>query len=155
MKPTLFIIRGLPGSGNTALAELLVQNLLRNAEQTDIKAIKTGMDEFFTPVAENALEQPFDSRFLGAAHDECYGRTMRYLRAGYSVAVANNFSTRREVERYTRGLGRCGLVNSVDLMIIKCAGTDRVPHTVPEVVIDRLRSRWEDVEGEILFNGEF
>ena len=148
MKKNLFLIRGLPGSGKSTLADRLVHDLCTNPEGHP--AVKVEMDQFFGLGAEYS----FDWRFLGAAHDECYGRCMRYLRDGYSVAVANNFSTRSEIHRYTRGLARCGLSEQVRCTVIKCIGEFRPRHDMSPRVIERLRARWEDVPGETVFNGE-
>lgn len=149
--PTLYLIRGLPGSGKTTLADNIVGEHLSD-ELGRYPAIKVEADQFF--VSSNGLKVSyhFDRRFLGAAHDEAYGRTMRYLREGKSVAVANTFSTQREVNRYLQGVERCGL--RVDVKIIKCVGRFNSPHGVPRRAIEKMRSRWEDIEGEIIFNGE-
>lgn len=154
MKPTLYIIRGLPGSGKSTLADKIVANLLAD-ELGRFPAIKVEADQFFVSSDGREVTYEFDRRFLGAAHDECYGRTMRYLRSGYSVAVANTFSTNREVERYINGLQRSGLYRDVDVKVIVCTGRFKSVHDVPAKAIEKMRDRWEPVEGEITFNGEF
>lgn len=138
----LYIVRGLPGSGKTTLAQHIVERL-------GGPAIVIEADEFFTSSNGYVEKYDFDRRFLGAAHDECYGRTMRYLRAGYIVVVANTFSTQREVDRYLNGLARTGL--KVPYQIVKCVGDFRSPHNVPKRAIDKMRERWEEVDGEIVF----
>ena len=154
MKPTLYIIRGLPGSGKTTLADKIVANLMAD-ELGRYPAIKVEADQFFVSSNGHVETYNFDRRFLGAAHDECYGRTIRYLRSGYSVAVANTFSTKREVERYINGLQRTGLAREVEVKIIVCNGRFKSLHGVPAKAIEKMRERWEPVEGEITFNGEF
>ena len=154
MKPTLYIIRGLPGSGKSTLADKIVANLLAD-ELGRYQAIKVEADQFFVSSNGHVETYNFDRRFLGAAHDECYGRAIRYLRSGYSVAVANTFTTKREVERYINGLGRTGLSRDVDVKVILCTGRFKSPHGVPARAVEKMRERWEPVEGEITFNGEF
>lgn len=163
MKTTLFIIRGLPGSGKSTLADRIVSDLMAVEGVTarykgtsfDVNAIKVEMDQFFLSSNGHKEVYAFDRRFLGAAHDECYGRTMRYLRSGYNVAVANTFSTRREVERYVQGLSRCGLDKRVELKVIKCVGKFKSPHNVPSRAVYKMKDNWQDVPGEVTFNGEF
>lgn len=154
MKPTLYIIRGLPGSGKSTLADKIVANLLSD-ELGRYQAIKVEADQFFVSSNGHVETYNFDRRFLGAAHDECYGRAIRYLRSGYSVAVANTFSTKREVERYINGLQRTGLSRDVDVKVIVCNGHFKSLHGVPEKAIEKMRERWEPVVGEMIFNGEF
>ena len=154
MKPTLYIIRGLPGSGKSTLADKIVANLLAD-ELGRYQAIKVEADQFFVSSNGHVETYNFDRRFLGAAHDECYGRAIRYLRSGYSVAVANTFTTKREVERYISGLQRTGLSRDVGVKVIVCTGRFKSLHGVPAKAIEKMRERWEPVEGEITFNGEF
>ena len=149
--PTLYLIRGLPGSGKTTLADKIVSEHLSD-ELGRYPAIKVEADQFFVSSNGHKETYNFDRRFLGAAHDEAYGKTMRYLREGKSVAVANTFSTSREVNRYLQGVERCGL--KVDIKIIKCVGRFGNVHGVPRRAIEKMRSRWEDIEGEVTFNGE-
>ena len=152
MKQTLYIIRGLTGSGKSTLADSIVAGtkVLGEVNQT----IKVEVEQFFTTNNGHKEIYKFDRRFLGAAHDECYGRVMRHLRAGVSVAVANTFSTDREVQRYLSGLQRTGLADKVTVQIIKCVGKYKSPHNIPARAVDKMRQRWEDVSGEVIFDGE-
>lgn len=149
-KPTLFIVRGLPGSGKSTLAKHLTKSIHTHA---GTRCHHVEADQFFMSGYGPDDPYDFDQRFLGAAHDECYGRTMRYLRRGDSVCVANTFSTQREVDRYLSGLKRMGL--DVNVQIIKCVGEFESEHAVPKRVISNMRGRWQDIEGEVVFNGEF
>ena len=154
MKPTLYIIRGLPGSGKSTLADFVVEGHEKNRTPCQTPAIKVEADQFFVSSNGHTETYNFDRRFLGAAHDECYGRAIRYLRSGYSVAVANTFSTKREVERYINGLQRTGLSREVGVLVIVCTGRFKSLHDVPAKAVEKMRERWEPVEGEITFNGE-
>ena len=154
MKPTLYIIRGLPGSGKSTLADLIAANRLAD-EHGRGQAVKVEADQFFVSSNGHVETYNFDRRFLGAAHDECYGRTIRYLRSGFSVAVANTFSTKREVDRYINGLQRTGLSRDVEIRVIVCKGGYKSPHDVPVKAIEKMRERWEPIEGELAYNGEF
>ncbi len=143
---TLTIIRGLPGSGKTKLAGALVQQLSAHGA----KAIHFEAEQFF--VSNNGVREfyNFDRRLLGAAHDECYGKTMRYLRDGYHVVVANTFSTQREVDRYLNGVQRSGL--DAVTQVVHCPGYSN--KHVPAKVVKRMSARWENVPGELVYTGE-
>ena len=154
MKPTLYIIRGLPGSGKSTLADLIAANRLAD-EHGRGQAVKVEADQFFVSSNGHVETCNFDRRFLGAAHDECYGRTIRYLRSGHSVAVANTFSTKREVDRYINGLQRTGLARDVEVRVIVCNGNFKSVHEVPAKAVEKMRERWEPIEGELAYNGEF
>jgi len=145
---TLYIIRGLPGSGKTTTARKLVEENAKRGRS----AVYFEVDQFFMSSNGHKELYKFDRRFIGAAHDECYGRTMRYLKVGHSVAVANTFTTQREVDRYIKGLARCGL-NDVEIVIIKCTGNWKSSHNVPERAIKKMAARWEDYDGELCYDG--
>lgn len=140
----LYLIRGLPGSGKASLAE----NIAKHVE--DLRTVT--VDDFFKYSNGHTEKYRFDRRFIGAAHDECYGRCMRALRNNHPVAVVGNFSTTREIERYTRGLTRTGLAKRVTFKVIKCIGE---PKGVNSAVIDHLMNKWEDYDGEETFNGDY
>lgn len=155
--PAMYLIRGLPGSGKSTLADNIVNtSTISNGFNTG--CVKVEADQFFTSSNGHTEIYNFDRRFLGAAHDECYGRAMRHFREGYSVAVANTFSTQREIDRYINGLQRCGFdtaMRDYRLSIIKCVGNYKSVHNVPRKAIDKMRARWEDIDGEIIFNGDW
>ena len=147
---TLFIIRGLPGSGKADLAKQIVTQM----EARGSRAMLVTLDSFFLQSNGQSLVVNFDRRLLGAAHDETYGRSMRYLREGYSVAVVSTFSTIREIERYTRGVARCGLDKDTSIQVIKCPGYSMHNNTVPLRAIERLKASWQDFTGETVYNGK-
>lgn len=149
--PNLFIIRGLPGSGKSTLATAMVRN-----SRNDMFHIEA--DQFFTYVRHSAdpeLGYNFDRRLLGAAHDLCYGQAMHALFKGVDVVVSNTFTTVREIERYTKGVRRAGIeMPQVFPKVIRCVGDYGSVHGVPEAAVERMRDRWENWRGEILYTGE-
>ena len=145
----LYILRGLSGSGKSTLAE----TMLAKQSSEGIRSVIVEADQFFTVTTPHKTEYSFDRRFLGAAHDLCYGRAMNYLRQGKDVIVANTFSSKREVDRYVSGVKRCGL-RDVRVTVVKCVGEYPSQHKVPERIINSMRSRWEDYPGEFIYNGK-
>lgn len=144
---TLFLIRGVPGSGKSTLAKRMKAKLEVTQAVSHNEA-----DQFF--VTSNGFKETytFDSRLHGAAHDECYGRTMRQLNAGHTVIVSNTFSRYRELERYVKGVQRSGL--PVKIIVIRCRGRWKSVHGVPEKVISNMLERWESFRGEIDYDWE-
>lgn len=78
---TLFFLRGLPGSGKSALAELM------------------GVPFY---EADQFQVGKFDPSKLTQAHDWCYDRTLDSLLHGLSCTVSNTSTAEWEVERYAK-----------------------------------------------------
>ena len=137
MKTTLYLFRGLPGSGKSSAAEDL-----------ELDAIAAD-DWFLTP--EGVYE--FSAAGLTAAHLDCQTRCARELKEcadtpqGGIVAVTNTFSTRWELEPYLLMAAHYGAwVYVVDLF--DSGRTDRelanlTTHGVPIEGIAGMRARWE------------
>lgn len=153
----LIIVRGLPGSGKSHFSQWLIErNAAAAPENGHIDHHEA--DHFFEAVVSASerggpgeTEYVFDRRLLGAAHDYCYGNTLRSLYKGFSCIVSNTFSTKREVERYVRGVRRSGL--PVRIKVVKCVGEYQNVHDVPESAIQRMKDRWEDWPGETVYGG--
>lgn len=149
---TLYIIRGLPGSGKTTLAKQIGEEMIA----ADKPYIHFEADQFFMSHGPKD-EYTFDPRALGAAHDECYGRTIRYLLDGYSVAVANTFSTKREVNRYIKGVERLNTGYpkfNIQVKVIVCTDYFGSTHNIPESTFRKMRERWEDIKEETYYSIE-
>ena len=82
--PTLFAIRGLPGSGKSSLGALLGNAI--------------AADDYFMDKDDGIYR--FDPSKLGAAHADCLQRAQRILILGFDIAVCNTFSQRWELEPY-------------------------------------------------------
>ena len=127
----LFIVRGLPGSGKTTLGRELALGFCFAA------------DDYFMV----GTEYQFDANQLGAAHADCLARTRAALVAGTTVAVANTFTQRWEMEPYLLLAKELGVSYAVvDLYnggMTDKSLAERTEHAVPLEAIRRMRERYE------------
>ena len=127
---TLYIIRGIPGSGKTTLAVNLCMSMkhppfLLEADKYFINA--SGVYEF-------------DPSKLPEAHNYCYSRAMENLIEGRDVIVSNTSTTEKEVQRYQKLAEELG-VNFVSLIVENRHGGKNV-HGVPEDKIQQMKNRF-------------
>lgn len=83
---TLYLVRGLPGSGKSTFAKALA-----GRDKAHVEA-----DMYFE--GPNGYE--FDASQLGVAHGYCQERTELYISSGVSVVVSNTSTTEKEVAVY-------------------------------------------------------
>lgn len=135
----VYILRGLSGSGKSALAESLVRNA--SAPHHIVSA-----DHFF--VVDGVYQ--FDPTKLQMAHNTCFEVFARAVLHDTvdTIIVDNTNSTLREYAHYAIVARLCGY--EVVVLEIPCRDmTDferfhaRSRHGVPLETMDRMRVRWE------------
>ena len=124
MSNKLFIIRGLPGSGKTTLA----QKLLTDGIVSDV----VEADHFMTDANG---DYKFDPNLLQKCHQMCQMWVKYYLDKGRDVAVANTFTRKWEIIPYTK--------MGYTFEVIECKGKYPNVHGVPDQVISQMSKRWE------------
>lgn len=121
---TLYIIRGLPGSGKTTLANKFAP------------AANACADDYFT----SAQGYQFDAGKLTEAHEDCLARIREYLRQGIDeVAVHNTFVLHEHVAPYIVLAREFGYYYN----ILICRSHFGNVHGVPPDVIRRMRRDFE------------
>ena len=130
MNKTLFLLRGLPGSGKTTLANQLGGSLVE-------------ADRYFMVYGE----YKFDASKLKEAHAWCRNQVKEWMETndrGFDVpriVVSNTFTQEWEMKPYYDLAKEYGYI--VFSLIVENRHGGQNVHNVPEEVIDRMRTRFE------------
>lgn len=120
LRARLVLIRGLPGTGKTRLANGYKEQGYQHFEA----------DMFF----ESNDIYSFDEERLPEAHAWCLRQVHAALEAGGFVVVANVFARVEDIEPYTR-LG-------FDYKVIEAKNRGKSIHQVPPEVMQAMKARW-------------
>lgn len=127
-KPTLYLIRGLPGSGKSTFANTIAMNIGASHFEADQWML------------DDLGEYKFDPSKLAFAHNECQVNTKMVLNTGYNVVVSNTSTTEKEVQVYSDIAKEVG-ANFVSLIVENRHGNSSV-HAVPEETLDAMKKRF-------------
>lgn len=120
----LYLIRGVPGSGKTTLAETLLESGVVDAHYEA---------DFYMCDREGGYA--FDASKLRQCHDLCLGHTSLALSRGLAVAVSNTFTRIWEMQPY--------LDLGYRTAVIHCEGRFKNVHGVPSEKVEEMRRRFE------------
>lgn len=129
MKQQLILIRGIPGSGKTTLAGIIIGN-----NPSVFKHYEADM--YFTDDNGNYM---WDFSRISAAHSWCQEATHKALDDGYSVIVSNTFTTKKEIQYYLDLAEDFQIVPTV----VVANGNFKNVHSVPEETINRMKERFQ------------
>ena len=128
--PTLYLIRGLPGSGKSTIGRAICGDESFAADDWfDLKAKNEG----------KTYEEVFNPTDLPEAHQYCQDCVVATMSTGVDLAVCNTFSQRWEAEPYFKLVVAFGYY----VQIIECQSSFVNIHGVPEEAIQAMRDRWE------------
>lgn len=129
----LILLRGVPGSGKTTLANIILQNPANT--KTDVLSA----DDFF--LNEDGV-YVFEPTKLKEAHNHCQVRCADRMRSGLArVVVANTFTQEWEMEKYFEMAERYNYrVHSI--IVENRHGSENV-HGVPEDKLKQMKDRFE------------
>jgi len=130
MKPTLYLIRGVPGSGKSTFAQEL--------EDACVVSYVLEADNYF--INQSTGEYNFDASKLKQAHEWCQLSAIRSLNNQNSVAVSNTSTTEKEVETYRKIAEECN-ANFVSLIVENRHSGVNI-HNVPEDKIQQMKQRF-------------
>lgn len=122
----LVLIRGLPGSGKSTMANVLHQAGFEWFEADTYHLNDEG-------------EYCYDPANVKAAHEWCQRETFKALANGKRVVVSNTFTRRFEMEPYFEMAKTFGIEPNV----LEAMGNWPNVHGVPAEVVEKMRQRWE------------
>lgn len=125
---TLYLIRGLPGSGKSTFATTLADSLHAVHLEADMYHMVDG-------------EYQWKPENVHAAHQWCQAETQRSMLAQYSnVVVSNTFTTQKELKPYLQLAQMLGY-RVVSVVVENRHGNESV-HGVPQETMDKMRHRF-------------
>lgn len=124
--PTLNLVRGLPGSGKSTYAKSH-----KNCNEYLFEA-----DQFF----ETPYGYKWDPNLLSQAHTWCKLNTLRELRKGHNVWVANTFTTQKELVDY---FNLVDYIPDLTINVIELYTQFKSIHNVPDEAVQRMKDRWQ------------
>jgi predicted kinase len=127
--PTLYLIRGLPGSGKSSLAQKLADQLPNT--------VYFEADEW---MYDENLEYKFDPTKLKSCHEQCQLHTRGSLEFGLNVVVSNTSTTEKEVTVYQKIAEECG-AHFISLIAENRHGGKNI-HNVPDEKLQQMKQRF-------------
>ena len=127
----LYVIRGLPGSGKTYLARMLL------AARSGYGIVHAEADMDFTDKDGN---YNFEGALLKEAHEWCLQQFKDNI-LKRDVIVSNTFTTQKEVQPYFNFCFK----HNIPIQVIECHGQFGSVHNVPLTTITKMMERWESL----------
>jgi tRNA A37 threonylcarbamoyladenosine biosynthesis protein TsaE len=127
-KPTLYLIRGVPGSGKSTFAQSLLDKFV-------VQRVYEADDYFM-----HNGEYRFDFNLLEDAHYQCRRNTWLALYEGMSVAVSNTSCAEWEVETYAT-IARETEANFVSI-IVENRHEGKNVHGCPDAKVEQMKRKF-------------
>lgn len=127
----LTIIRGIPGSGKTTLAEKIKSGSRGKMLSTN----HYESDQWFVSFNNDK----FDPKFLKTAHQWCFEVVKKSLLAGADTVVSNTFIKYNELKEY---IDFC-LENNIRYEILVCQGEYKNTHNVSKQTVEKMKRNFE------------
>ena len=129
----LILLRGLPGSGKTTLAKIILQ--LRSTDEPEILSA----DDFFE---DKEGDYNFDPTKLKEAHNYCQFRCSERMRQQKAkIVVANTFTQEWEMDEYFKMAERYNY--RVHTVVVENRHGNENVHGVPEIKLQQMKNRFQ------------
>ena len=129
----LILLRGLPGSGKTTLAKIILQ--LRSTDEPEILSA----DDFFE---DKEGDYNFDPTKLKEAHNYCQFRCSERMRQQKAkIVVANTFTQEWEMDEYFKMAERYNY--RVHTVVVENRHGNKNIHGVPEDKLQQMKNRFQ------------
>ncbi len=126
---TMYLLRGLPGSGKSTVAKQLAAAFSVPYFEADMFYIN------------EAGEYQWQFEHLAAAHTWCEQAVLKQLQQGQIAIVSNTFSTEAEMQVYFDMAKQYNY--QVHSLIVENRHHSHNQHQVPEKTIHRMKSRFQ------------
>lgn len=134
---TLYIIRGVSGSGKSTYALTLWQ-------QTGFSINEA--DQFF----EGHSDYLFEPKLLPYAHQRCLAETAWCIYHEQGAIVSNTFTTNWELEKYFK---LKETFPDLKIHVIEMKTQYQNVHGVPDEKVAQMKRRWEDINQKYFDDG--
>jgi predicted kinase len=129
----LILLRGLPGSGKTTLAQIILQ--LRSTDEPEILSA----DDFFE---DKEGDYNFDPTKLKEAHNYCQFRCSERMRQQKAkIVVANTFTQEWEMDEYFKMAERYNY--RIHTVVVENRHGNENIHGVPEDKLQQMKNRFQ------------
>lgn len=133
-KKTIFLIRGLPGSGKNAMGDRIVDHYL---DDTELCVVQSESNHFFYD--ENGVFS-YNPELLREAHKYCQETVRDAMRRGHEVVVTNTFVKKWELRPYKHLAKTFGY----QVVVLVARGCKQSELGVPSKTISKMRREWEE-----------
>jgi len=134
----LILVRGTPGSGKSTFVKANLTYQLEMEGYVHLEA-----DMYFEDVDGH---YDFDGSRIKNAHEWCKKTAMEMMKQSKGVIVSNTFTQKWEMESYLELAEKLGY----QVTIFRMTSDYGSIHDVPAESIEKMKARFEDIEGEIL-----
>lgn len=135
----MLLIRGLPGSGKSTMAKLLLRTLAPGAVhlEADMYHMVNG-------------QYCFDPSRIADAHQWCKDKVIEALKLDRKVIVSNTFTQHWEMAPYYAMAKQY----HVPFEVIEAKGSYGTIHNVPADIVEKMINRWEELNMEDIVTHE-